>query len=78
MRLVGDKKAEPRKTRRLAVALVECQERAPDNRDRDLPVKLLTRRGAPLPPARTNRQATAQRQLAIHQTLIMPLASTCG
>ena len=30
------------------MALVECQERAPDNRDRDLPVKLLTRRGAPL------------------------------
>ena len=52
MRLVGDKKvAEPRDAvlvRRLAVALAEYQQRAPEQRDYDLAVKLLTRRGGPL------------------------------
>ena len=46
MRLVDDKKiAEPRDAvlvRRLAAALAEYQQRAPDNRDRDLAVKLFT------------------------------------
>jgi hypothetical protein len=56
------------------VALVEYQERAPDNRDRDLPVKLLTRRAR-----HCARLALIDKlRLAIHQTLIMPLASICG
>ena len=43
MRLVEDKKvAEPRDA---VMALAEYQQRAPDNRDRDLAVRLLTRRG---------------------------------
>lgn len=52
MQLVADKKvAEPRDAvlvRRLAVALAEYQQRAPEQRDYDLAVKLLTRRGGPL------------------------------
>ena len=51
MRLVEDKKvAEPRDAvlvRRLAVALAEYQQRAPEQRDYDLAVRLLTRRGGP-------------------------------
>jgi hypothetical protein len=57
VRLVADKKvAEPRDAvlvRRLAVALAEYQQRAPEQRDYDLAVKLLTRRGGPL----SNKQA---------------------
>ena len=52
MRLIADKKvAEPREAvlvRRLAVALAEYRQRAPEQRDYDLAVKLLTRRGGPL------------------------------
>ena len=52
MRLVADKKvAEPRDAvlvHRLAAALAEYQQRAPEQRDYNLAIKLLTRRGGPL------------------------------
>ena len=52
VRLVADKKvAEPRVAvlvRRLAVALAKYQQRAPEQRDYNLAVKLLTRRDGPL------------------------------
>jgi hypothetical protein len=61
VRLIADKKvAEPRDAvlvRRLAVALAEYQQRAPEQRDYNLATKLLTRRGGPL----SNKHANSWR-----------------